>query len=68
MLGLPKDLDKRVAQIVRGQHEAQRTALRPRVMRSRLTPTMVGTMMILVPRREDGSRADWPETIPPFES
>ena len=68
MLGLPKDLDERVVQAIKGQGETQRKTFRRHSARSVLVPTMVGSMMILVPRREDSGQMDWQETIPPIGS
>lgn len=43
----------------------------PRVLRRPgqcvLVPTVVGSMVVMVPRHESGTGLDWPTSIPPLE-
>lgn len=69
MLGLPKIQN---TQSIQGNNESgdtqtQQRDFRHRSTRTVLVPKMIGSMMVLMPWREDGGRMDWPETIPPIE-
>ena len=60
MLGLPS---KKNQPDVRTTLPPRKNA-RGRHIRYTLVPTMVGSMMIMMPRRESDGGPEWPETIP----
>jgi hypothetical protein len=50
-----------------GQASSDVRTFRRRQFRTVLTPTIVGSMVVMMPRYEDGVGPDWPGTIPPIE-
>ena len=63
MLGLPSK---------KNQPDAMNTlpprkTIRGRQVRYTLVPTLVGSMMIMMPRRESDGGPEWPETIRPMD-
>jgi hypothetical protein len=63
MLGLPSKQNKQNAT----KTQPRRAAERRRPVRYTLIPTLVGSMMIMMPRRESDGGTDWIENIPPME-
>ncbi len=69
MLGLPKaQYIQAIPSIKEQGNNRVSPQWRNHGRRSVLVPMMVGSMMILAPRREDGGQLDLAETIPPIES
>lgn len=59
MLGLPNRANK--ADVTKLQ--PRRSADGRRTVRYTLVPTLVGSMMVMMPRRESDGGLEWPETI-----
>ena len=63
MFGLPRKQEQQTSKNTLKQANAPRR----QHVRYTLVPTVVGSMMIMMPRRESDGGPEWPDRIPPIE-